>query len=98
MLLSTVIMNMVYLTTETRTRVGEKGINDPNTKLVITLLTFGVLAGLAVGVSLKQYQPLPLPTVPAQNATYGLTCLPCASGPATATTWTFAPCSSGAGP
>ena len=34
---------MVYLTAETRTRVGEKGINDPPVKLLITILTFFVL-------------------------------------------------------
>ena len=39
MLLCAVIMNMVYLTTETRTRVGEPGINDPNIKIVVTCIT-----------------------------------------------------------
>ena len=43
MLLATVIMNMVYLTSETRTRVGEAGINDPAIKLVVTVFTFGIL-------------------------------------------------------
>ena len=43
MLLATVIMNMVYLTSETRTRVGEAGINDPAVKLVVTVFTFGIL-------------------------------------------------------
>lgn len=40
MVFATVIMCMVYLTTETRTRVGEKGINDPPVKLLVTFLTF----------------------------------------------------------
>jgi len=43
MLLATVIMNMVYLITETRTRVGEPGINDPLTKLFATGFTFSLL-------------------------------------------------------
>ena len=38
-----VVMNMVYLVSETRSRVGEPGINDPNTKLVVTGFTFVVL-------------------------------------------------------
>ena len=40
MVMVTVIMNMVYLTTETRTRVGEPGINDPNIKIAVTCVTF----------------------------------------------------------
>ena len=40
MMLSVVIANMIYLTVETRTKVGEKGINDPPVKLVVTILTF----------------------------------------------------------
>ena len=47
MVLCTVIMNMVYLVTETRTRVGERGINDPPIKLVVTLFTFTALWGMS---------------------------------------------------
>ena len=43
MLLATVIMNMVYLMGETRTRVGEPGINDPFVKLLVTFFTFTLL-------------------------------------------------------
>ena len=43
MVLCAVIMNMVYLTSETRTRVGEPGINSPNVKLCITGFTFVLL-------------------------------------------------------
>ena len=43
MLLSTVVMNMVYLTTETRTRQGEPGINNPTVKSFVTIFTFIVL-------------------------------------------------------
>ena len=39
-LLSVVIMNMVYLVTETRVKVGERGINDPSVKIVVTLFTY----------------------------------------------------------
>merc|ERR1711998_68424 len=46
MILATIIMNMVYLVSETRLRFGEKGINDPQTKLGITIFTFMVLTGL----------------------------------------------------
>ena len=38
--LSVVIMNMVYLVTETRVKVGERGINDPSVKIVVTLFTY----------------------------------------------------------
>ena len=34
------IMNMVYLVTETRSKLGEKGINDPAIKLVVTISNF----------------------------------------------------------
>ena len=40
MVLATVIMNMVYLTSETRCRLGEAGINDPGVKVAVTLFTF----------------------------------------------------------
>ena len=43
MLLACVIMNMVYLNSETRVRIEEPGINDPSTKLVVTMLTFTIL-------------------------------------------------------
>ena len=43
MILATIIMNMVYLTSETRTRMGEPGINDPNVKLAVTAFTFTIL-------------------------------------------------------
>merc|ERR1719198_149840 len=43
MVLATVIMSMVYLTSETRARVGEPGINDPNIKLAVVLFTFFIL-------------------------------------------------------
>ena len=46
MVLATVIMNMVYLITETRTRVGEPGINDPNVKIGVTICTFLALYGI----------------------------------------------------
>ena len=46
MILATTIMNMVYLTSETRTRWGEPGINDPITKIGVTSLTFLVLSFL----------------------------------------------------
>ena len=40
MILNVVIMNMVYLVTETRVKVGEKGINDPPVKVAVTMLTY----------------------------------------------------------
>jgi len=43
MLLACVIMNMVYLNSETRVRLAEPGINDPSTKLVVTMATFAIL-------------------------------------------------------
>ena len=43
MVLATVIMSMVYLTSETRTRIGEPGINDPHVKLFVVGFTFFVL-------------------------------------------------------
>ena len=43
MLLATIIMNMVYLTTETRTRQGESGINQPGIKIAVTMCVFGGL-------------------------------------------------------
>ena len=43
MVIATVQMNMVYLIAETRSRVGEPGINDPNVKLGVTCFTFVVL-------------------------------------------------------
>ena len=43
MALATVIMNKVYLVTETRCRVGEPGINDPSVKLVVTAATYSIL-------------------------------------------------------
>ena len=46
MTLATVIMNMVYLTSETRSRIGEPGINDPTVKIVVTAATFYVLYAL----------------------------------------------------
>jgi len=49
MVMVTVIMNMVYLTTETRTRVGEPGINDPNIKIAVTCVTFFILWTLIQG-------------------------------------------------
>ena len=47
MVLCVVIMCMVYLVTETRTRVGEPGINNPNVKLWVTSFTFFVLLMLS---------------------------------------------------
>ena len=41
--LSVVIMNMVYLVTETRVKVGERGINDPSVKIIVTLFTYAGL-------------------------------------------------------
>merc|ERR1719198_1203921 len=46
MCLCTVIMNMVWVVTETRCRVGEPGINDPNVKIVVTAFTYFTLWGL----------------------------------------------------
>jgi len=43
MLLATIIMNMVYLVSETRSRVGEPGVNDPFIKLLMTSFAFCVL-------------------------------------------------------
>ena len=43
MTLATIIMNMVYLTSETRSRIGEPGINDPNVKIFVTAFTFALL-------------------------------------------------------
>jgi len=43
MVLNTIIMNMVYLVAETRSRVGEPGINDPHIKLCMTCFTMMVL-------------------------------------------------------
>jgi len=43
MLLVTVVMNMVYLTSETRTQQGEPGINHPNIKSIVTMFTFIIL-------------------------------------------------------
>lgn len=40
MVLATVIMNMVYLVNETRSKIGEPGINDPPVKLLVTCVTF----------------------------------------------------------
>jgi len=46
MILFVVAMNMTYLVTETRSKIGEKGINDPPIKLLVTILTFIGLFGL----------------------------------------------------
>ena len=54
MILATVIMNAVYLVSETRVKVGEPGINDPGVKVVVTMLTYGMLFGLQVAA----YHPL----------------------------------------
>ena len=43
MLLAVVIMNMVYLTSETRVRIDEPGINDPPVKLMMTGVNFFIL-------------------------------------------------------
>jgi len=40
MILAIVIMNMVYLISETRVKVGERGINDPPVKVAVTMLTY----------------------------------------------------------
>ena len=48
MVLAISIMSMLYLTTETRTRVGEKGINDPPVKLTIVFFAFCALWGMNV--------------------------------------------------
>ena len=37
-------MNMVYLVTETRVKVGERGINDPSVKIIVTLFTYAGLS------------------------------------------------------
>ena len=49
MVLAVVIMNMLYLVAETRTRVGEPGINDPATKVSVTIVTYIVLLVLIQG-------------------------------------------------
>ena len=36
-------MNMVYLVTETRVKVGKRGINDPSVKIIVTLFTYAGL-------------------------------------------------------
>jgi hypothetical protein len=46
MILAAITMNMVYLTSETRLQIGEPGINDPNNKLLVTIVTFALLWGL----------------------------------------------------
>jgi len=43
MLLVVVVMNMVYLQSETRVRIDEPGINDPQIKLLVTGLNFFIL-------------------------------------------------------
>jgi len=43
MLLAVVIMNMVFLTSETRLRLDETGINDPRIKLLVTGINFFIL-------------------------------------------------------
>jgi len=43
MIMFVIIMNMVYLVTETRSKVGEKGINDPPVKMLVTMCTFSGL-------------------------------------------------------
>ena len=43
MLLAVCVMNMVYLTSETRVRIEEPGINDPSIKLLVTIFTFAIL-------------------------------------------------------
>ena len=48
MLLAVVVMNMVYLTSETRVRIDEPGINDPPIKLLVTGLNFFILYMLQV--------------------------------------------------
>jgi len=48
MLLAVVVMNMVYLTSETRVRIDEPGINDPPIKLLVTGLNFFILYLLQV--------------------------------------------------
>jgi hypothetical protein len=47
MILVTVVANMVFLSTETRIRYGESGINTPHNKVAVTILTF-------LGLSLMQ--------------------------------------------
>ena len=54
MILATVIMNAVYLVSETRVKVGEPGINDPGVKVVVTMVTYGLLFALQVAA----YHPL----------------------------------------
>ena len=49
MVLCTVIMSMVFLVTETRVRAGEKGINDPNVKLLLILGFFFCLGRFCTG-------------------------------------------------
>merc|ERR1719453_1379432 len=65
MVLATIIMSMVYLVAETRLKMQEPGINDPDTKLLVTILTFAILFGLRVGGVLEA----PLPTATAAIST-----------------------------
>ena len=48
MILYTVTTNIVFLIAETRTNFKEPGINDPNVKLLLTIVTFLGLFGLQV--------------------------------------------------
>ena len=64
MLLAVVVMDMVYLTSETRVRIDEPGINDPPVKLLMTVITFAILW------LLQQYDMIePEETARAQNVT-----------------------------
>lgn len=79
MVLATVIMNMVYLTVETRTRVGEPGINDPNTKMIVTSVTFMALLLLVQNDVIDPSTsavPSPNATTPAYKTNYTDTSLP----------------------
>ncbi len=62
MLLATVVMNMVYLTTETRIQQNEPGINDPRMKIIVTIVNFVLLSFLQMGQALDPSERRPVYT------------------------------------
>ena len=71
MVLCTVIMNAVFLSMETRTRVGEPGINDPNVKLGVTLVTYAILLVLISGGYIDPSDWATHHSIPSANASAG---------------------------
>lgn len=72
MALAVVIMNMVYLVTETRVKVGEPGINDPNVKVLVTLVTFLLIWQLRDGTILDPKAAITKSNVTADQSNYNL--------------------------